>query len=183
MGVQVHGKGSAVIGENSYLKNCSFFFQGPNNNIIIGANVRLIGVEFIMRYGGNNSIIVGSQTTTGGTVQIEASEGTTIIIGEDCMFSHNIKLFSTDSHSIVDENGQRINFAKDITIGNHVWIGMNSIILKGSFVPNNSIISANSVYTMKKFDDANSIFAGVPARKIKNKINWKRKLIWSQKMM
>ncbi len=50
-------------------------------------------------------------------------------------------------------------------IGNNIWIGRNTIILKDSKVGNNSIVSAGSVVT-KKFED-NIMIGGVPSRRIK----------------
>lgn len=38
---------------------------------------------------------------------------------------------------------------KNIYIDNHVWIGCNSTILKGSFIGENTVISANSLVNSK----------------------------------
>jgi acetyltransferase-like isoleucine patch superfamily enzyme len=151
-------------------------FDGKNNIVEIGANVVLHNVEFIMRYGDNNIIRIGDGTTAGGNVQIEASEGCSVELGKDCMLSHNIKIYTTDSHSICDIKGKRLNQAKNIRIGNHVWIGMNVMILKGSVVPEGCIIGANSLYC-KNYGQKKSIFAGVPAKIVKEQIEWSRKLI------
>ena len=53
-------------------------------------------------------------------------------IGEDCMFAYDIDIRTGDSHSIIDKNsGKRINYAQDISIGNHVWLASHCRILKG----------------------------------------------------
>lgn len=93
------------------------------------------------------------------------------------MFSHNIWLTTTDSHSILDDNGKRINPAQDILIGKHVWIGLNSKVLKGSVIEDNCIVGANTIYLGSVRGCPNTIFAGTPAREIKNDINWNRKLL------
>ncbi len=64
-------------------------------------------------------------------------EGTSIEIGEDCMFSANIVFRTGDSHSIINSDGQRINASKSICIGNHVWIGNTVIVNKGVKVSDN----------------------------------------------
>lgn len=51
-------------------------------------------------------------------------------------------------------------------IGNNVWIGANSVILDGVNIGDNSIIGAGSVVT--KNVPSNMIYAGVPAKKIKD---------------
>ena len=46
-------------------------------------------------------------------------EEKSIIIGDDCIFSNNIEMHTTDYHSVTDDNGKRTNHANDIIIGNH----------------------------------------------------------------
>lgn len=55
--------------------------------------------------------------------------------------------------------------AAEIVIENDVWIGMNCLVLKGVRIGSGSIIAAGSVV----IDDveANSLYAGNPAKKIK----------------
>ena len=168
-------RGKVIVGSNVKLLGCHFHFEKGINKIVIGENCYLVSTQFIERFGGENTIVVGKDTTTGGTCQFEASEGTTLHIGEDCMFSHNIKVWTTPYHSILNEEGKRINPAAAIKIGNHCWIGHSSFILKGSIVPDGSIVGATSLYT-GKYTDTNSVYAGSPAIKIKENIYWSRDL-------
>ena len=69
--------------------------------------------------------------------------------------------------------GNRLNPAKDVTIGNHVWIGANVDINKGTIVSDNSIIGSNSVVT-KQFEESNIILIGMPAKKIREAVTWSR---------
>lgn len=166
--------GKVIVGKNVKLYGCLFHFESKENKVEIKDNVSLFQVEFIGRAEGNNLIQIGKNTTTG-SCQIEASEGTSVYIGEDCMFSHNIKIWAASHHSILNSTGQRINPAESIKIGSHCWIGHSSFILKGSIVPDGSIVGANSLYT-GKYTDVNSVYAGSPARKIKENIAWTRDL-------
>ena len=170
---RVSGKGEVIIGDYSKIAKCLFYFEGNNNKVIIGKNVRLRGVEIILRNGGNNTIIIGDNTTTGGNVQLEASEGTVIKLGNDCMLSHNIRVLTTDSHPIFDSKNKRINDAKCISIGNHVWISMNTVVLKGTCISGGCVIGANST-CCGIYDEENSIYAGSPAKKIRDSIHWER---------
>ena len=172
---RVSGKGDVIIGDRSKIAKCLFYFEGNNNKVIIGKNVSLRGVELILRGGGNNTIIIGDDTTTGGNVQMEASEGTMIQLGVDCMLSHNIKIYTTDHHPIFNSVGDRINNAKDIIIGNHVWLAMNSMILKGTIIGNGSVVGANST-CCGKYEDESCVYAGSPAKKIRESICWNRKI-------
>lgn len=56
--------------------------------------------------------------------------------------------------------------AKDIYLGEKCWIGMNSVILPGVRLGNNTIVGAGSVVT-KSFEEGNCIIAGNPAKIIK----------------
>tara|TARA_B110000503_G_scaffold72285_1_gene111814 strand:- start:1009 stop:1188 length:180 start_codon:yes stop_codon:yes gene_type:complete len=58
-------------------------------------------------------------------------------------------------------------------IGNNVWIGLNSIILKGVSVGDNTIIAAGSVVT-KSFGN-NLVIGGNPAKILKRDIEKWRK--------
>ena len=75
----------------------------------------------------------------------------------------------TDFHKIY-QNGNLINEDKPIVIGNHCWIGMNCQILKGSSIPNDSIIAAGSIIT-KTLTRENCIYAS--NKIIKENIEWK----------
>ena len=173
---KVHNaKGAKIlIGNNVKLDHVLFHFESTGNKVEIGDNVSLFHVEIIGRSVGNNLIKIGKKTTTG-SCQFDASEGSSIIVGEDCMFSHNIKVWATAHHSILNYEGKRINPAKSIKIGNHCWIGHSSMILKGANVPDGSIVGAASLYT-GKFTDTNSVYAGCPAKKLKDNISWTRDL-------
>lgn len=102
-----------------------------------------------------------------------AENGTKLAIGKDCMFSSKVRIATTDSHSIIDiSTCKRTNPAKDVIIGNHVWIGYNVNINKGVTIAENSVIAGNSVVT--KSVRANCIAAGIPAKEVKYDITWNR---------
>lgn len=157
------------------LFNCSFFISGDNNTILIGEECNLNNCNFWME-DSNNIIQLGAKTTISGDTQIACIEGCKVMIGTDCMFSSDISIRTGDSHSIIDNEGTRINRSKNVSIGNHVWVGTKCIINKGSAIPDNSIVDAGSVVT-KLFDESNIIVAGNPAKKIKSGIEWIRERI------
>lgn len=92
------------------------------------------------------------------------------------MISDNVKILASDSHSIrSNKTYECINYHKTgISIGNHVWIGMNAIILKDSQVGDNSVIATGAIVTSKEKRE-NVILGGNPARVIKSNIFWERK--------
>jgi acetyltransferase-like isoleucine patch superfamily enzyme len=94
-----------------------------------------------------------------------------IEFGENCLLSWDILIMDTDSHSVIDSNGNKNTMLKPIYIGNHVWIGCRATILKGSVIPNDCVIGANSVLN-SKYEISNAIYAGSPAKLMKQNINW-----------
>ena len=86
-------------------------------------------------------------------------------IGDNCLIAPNVGIY-TAGHDIDPVNRHKSGFAKPITIGNNVWIGGHTVIIGGVKIGNNSIIAAGSVVT--KEVPENTVFAGNPAKKIKD---------------
>ena len=53
-------------------------------------------------------------------------------------------------------------------IGNNVLIGMGAIIMDDVIIEDNCIIAAGAIVTKNTFIPSYSVFAGIPAKKIKN---------------
>ena len=74
--------------------------------------------------------------------------------------------------SILDvSTGNRINPAKSITVGDRVWLGNNTTVLKGAVISNDSIVATGSIVT-KCFSESNVILAGNPAAVVKKGVRW-----------
>lgn len=166
-------KNCVKIGKGTSLINCTFVFNSSDKNkITIGENCTLLSTEFILR---NGSIVLGNGCTTGRNFRFAACEGKTITVGNDCQFSDAIQLWTTDFHPIYNLKHVRINDAKDINIGHHVWIGSGALILKGASINDGCIVGARSVVT-GFCKEKNGIYVGVPARLVKNSVKWERKI-------
>ena len=68
-----------------------------------------------------------------------------ITLGQDVMIGRSVVIYDSDFHSILDQEGNTINPPRPVTIGDHVWIGTNSMILKGVELCDNAIIGAGTV--------------------------------------
>ncbi len=93
-----------------------------------------------------------------------------IEIGERVVISENVVIRDSDDHEIVGGGGKK-PISMPIKIGNHVWIGMNVTILKGVTIGDGAIVAAGAVVTRDV--PANALVAGVPARVVKENIQWK----------
>lgn len=174
--INILGKNNTIeIGDLGYMINAKITILGNNNHVKIANHVKINYVRINIE-DDYNEILIGDKTSFHGTTDIAAIESTKVVIGEDCMFSGNIQIRTGDSHSVLDENGVRINCSKDVSIGSHVWVGANVICLKGTIVPDNCIIGAGSLIN-KVYTTSNSIIAGNPAKVIKTSVNWRRERI------
>jgi len=87
-------------------------------------------------------------------------------------FTANMNLLRYSRNEFLDETGNKINKSKPIKIGNHVWVGKGCAILKGVTIGDGAIVGAHSVVT--KDIPPRTLVAGVPAKIIKENVNWKR---------
>ncbi len=162
-----------LIEENgkSTLQNCNIYISGSCNKIIIGKHNNIVTTEFYIE-DNNSTINFGDNNTLHGKTHLAAIEGTSIIIGNNCLFSSNITFRTGDSHSILDaETSERINPSESIEIGDRVWIGNDTKILKGTKILEDSIVATGSIVT-KKFEENNVVIGGGPAKIIRTGVKW-----------
>ncbi|MBD5583546.1 MAG: acyltransferase [Clostridia bacterium] len=181
----VYGKNNIlVVGEKACLDKVLIKIIGSNNVIHIGANT-IIGERCrILLFGNNLNLTIGEDCTFSHDDEILVQENhSSVTIGDDCMFSHHINIRTSDAHPIYSLNShKRTNTAKNITIGNHVWVTADVIIQKGTVIGNGCIVGARSIVNSNyasnsseaSSDINNIIIAGAPARIVKNNIYWKR---------
>ena len=166
------------VGDNSTLEiynpralRGSKFVIGAANNIKIAPGCS----GAITVYGGHHSVIeIGENSALAKTRFILAGvDNASITVGRDCLFANGVLLYGSDTHQILDKNHKQIlnDCKKSLEIGNHVWCGVNAIILKGSKIPDNSIVGAGAVVS-RRFDVPNVIIAGNPARVVREDIDW-----------
>lgn len=89
-----------------------------------------------------------------------------IEIGYGVVISENVTIRDSDNHYINDQKTNK----SPIKIGNHVWIGLGAIILKGVTIGDGAAIAAGSI--VLKDVPPNSLVAGVPAQIKKTNIRW-----------
>ena len=94
-----------------------------------------------------------------------------IIIGKDVLLAWDVLVMDTDAHPIFGGKGQVINAGRSVIIGDHVWIGCRSTILKGSHIPDGCVVGACSTVTGSKFAP-NTIIIGQPAKSTKKIERW-----------
>lgn len=172
--IRINGKNNHInIEKHAKIHNLSILINGDNNTINIGERCSIVG-SVNMR-GDGNCLVISSLTSFQNT-NINIQEGTSVSIGVNSMFASGVQIRTTDSHSITDMDGNRINPAKNISIGDKCWIGLDALIMKGAFIPDETIVGARATVT-GKFSESNIIIAGTPAKIIKTGVKWDRRLL------
>lgn len=140
-----------------------------NNGVLELNGIANIGAATKLIISGGGWVTVGDKVRITGLSYIISKRK--ISIGDGCLISWDVQIMDTDFHTISDSNGKITNSPKEINIGNHVWIGCRNLILKGSKIPDNCIIAADSLIN-KELSNSNCIYGGNPIKEIKADINW-----------
>lgn len=164
---------SAIIGKNSKIDyNVSII--NLKSNISIGNNVYLRGIAkgyqagmvfptSLLADAPNSKITIGDNCRINGAY-IHAQKN--ISIGKNCVIASNVNIMDTNGHVVYSNNRTRgRDEPREVVIGDNVWIGLNVVILKGTKIEKNSVVSAGSV--VKGEFPSNSIISGNPAKTVK----------------
>jgi acetyltransferase-like isoleucine patch superfamily enzyme len=151
-------------------------------DIQVGKNLTMISNSFFSEIGVDHPVIIrllnkNSKLIINNNVGISGGSicvGKEVVIENEVMLGANVLIADTDFHSVEPYNRR---YSKDtaraekIIIKKNVFIGMNTIILKGVTIGENSVVGAGSIVT--KNIPPNVIAAGNPCkvlREIKNSI-------------
>lgn len=188
-------KGNRVeyTGDSDHAGTVSITFRGSGNVLRVGSRPRLgtLRAEFDcdngeieigpgggklslhVRVGQDSRIVIGKGATSTNPVQVFATEGATVTIGEDVMFASRNQVRADDGHPIFDiRTGKRVNPSRDITIGPHVWLAFGACVLSGAVIGEGSVVGMGTI--VKGRVPNNVIVVGAPARVVKRDIAWER---------
>ena len=120
-----------------------------------------IGRNFKLEENAKVRVIDGGSLIVGNNCFFNCNSYMTVmgetVIGDNCSIGPNILIFDHD-HDFKSEGGLKSGKFKigTIKIGNNVWIGGGTIILRGSEIGDNAVIGAGSL--VKGIIPANTIF-------------------------
>ncbi len=114
----------------------------------------------------NSKITIGNGTKINNNF-CAIAEYSSISIGENCRIGHNVELLDSDFHGveIEDRDISKQEWCKPIVIGNNVFLGAHSKILKGVSIGDGAVVANSSVVT--KDVRAYTLVGGSPARFIR----------------
>lgn len=116
--------------------------KGKNSEINIKKGLRTRGKCTISMQ--NGKISIGKEVFFNQGCIIAAHKS--IEIGNYTSFGPNVMIYDHDHIHNKNTIGERKKFkVEPIVIGENVWIGANTIVLKGSIIGDNSVIAAGSI--------------------------------------
>ena len=148
-------------------------------------------VSGMVSFAGKASIGHGSKLSIRGYLSLGADFNMTaestivcakdIRFGDDCLLSWDILVMDTDEHPLYNygrETGgretrddERINPDKAILLGDHVWVGCHCILLKGTEIPNDTVVAAGTLLT-SSFSGNHQVIGGNPPTILKRDVRW-----------
>lgn len=162
-------------------------------NVLLGLNARMVSdhsdqdririgersvLRCMIRQEAQGRVNIGSYVYAGDNTIIHSTSE--ITIGDHTLIAHNVNILDNDTHPIDAE--QRVahfqqllglkptkRFQIDrapVKIGKRCWIGVNSVIMKGVEIGDETIVAAGSV--VAKSLPAGVLAGGVPAESIKS---------------
>jgi UDP-3-O-[3-hydroxymyristoyl] glucosamine N-acyltransferase len=138
-------------------KGCTFRSDFASN--LVGINRKCI-VTTLRK---DSEVLIGENSGFSGTVIAAAGS---IRIGSSVLCGANTTITDYDWHGLEPDKRNQPADPKPVVIEDNVWLGLNSVVLKGVTIGKNSVIGADSVVT--RDIPANVIAAGNPCRVIKD---------------
>lgn len=150
------GKGSSVeIGDGGWLVS-----DNARAGIALYSPVKLRACD-------GAQIILGEKVALNGT---SITSRKRVVIEEGTIIAPNVIIVDTDFHKPWPPEQRFYGLGqendREVRIGKNVWIGMNSLILKGVTIGDGAMVAAGSVVTRSV--PANTLVAGVPAEVVRS---------------
>ena len=173
--ISIRGKNNSFIALNCSFTSSELLIDGDECHIILQEGTSIRDSKFVIR-GSRCKICIGKNSTIGSGEFVCMGIDNSLTIGERCMIADSVDIWATDSHPIMDKNtGTLLNPSTSVTVGNHVWIGKGASVLKGVRIGDDSVVGMKSIVTNDI--EPSSLYAGIPAKKIKEFITWNRNFI------
>lgn len=138
-----------------------------NAKLIVGQNVMIHrGTKIVVHE--NGTLKINDYTYINENSRVHCKK--CISIGRRCAISWNTNILDTDIHTIQYFKDGKNNHDYGVNIGNEVWIGANTTILKGTVIENNCIVAANSLVNGRL--RSKYIHGGNPCQELKTFETW-----------
>jgi len=123
----------------------------PLSEITMDSGAKLcIGKKFRMRDGAKIRVREGGNCVIGSNVSVNSNNmiacHESVEIGNNVQFSPNVQVYDHDHDFRVTGGITAMKYkTAPVKIGNNVWIGANTVILRGTVIGDNCVIGAGSI--------------------------------------
>jgi len=93
-------------------------------------------------------------------------------IGNNTLISWDVLIMDSDLHHMTDAAGNVGNPQSAVVVGDGVWLGCRSLVLKGVSIPDGCVVAAGSVVSRTTLQE-HSLLAGSPAKVVKDGVYWR----------
>lgn len=165
--VELHGNLEVNERKVAHSKAEAYLLLRDNARLVIGNGVTRLVYKSTIELHDKALVEIGQGFFNVGSVLLA---GRHIKIGSGVVIAREVYIYDKDGHEVLDENGKRTNLDKPVIIGDHVWVGLKSIILKGSKIGDGAVVSAGS--TVRGELAGGWLAGGCPAKSI-SPIRWR----------
>ena len=181
-------RGLIIVGKHSRIRVKGKILFSAGGLLIVGIDSALPGgslVEVatggILEISGRVHVRKGARITVGKSGNLSIGAGThigerpviscvdRIKIGSNCTISWDNNIMDSDMHFII-RGGEQLKSIDPVSIGDNVWIGLGTTVLKGVTVGDWAIIGAKSLVT--KDIPEGTLSVGSPTKVIATDIKW-----------
>ena len=160
-------KSSLYVGVYTTVQTPTVITVMNNAKLIVGQNVMIHrGTKIVVHE--NGSLKINDYTYINENSRVHCKK--CISIGRRCAISWNTNILDTDIHTIQYSKEGKNNHNYRVNIGNEVWIGANSTVLKGTIIEDNCIVAANSLVMGRL--KSRYIYGGNPCKELKTFETW-----------
>ena len=154
--------------------NSGFTYENFGGTIIFSGRID-IGNASALSIGSKGVLKIGCNFRANTSLKLVCYKN--VMIGSNVRFGWDCVLMDTDLHvlSYLDEDKiivARSRGCAPIVIGDGVWIGSNTFILKKSRVPDKCVIGAKSLVTGHSQMDSYNLYCGVPVGLSRYNVYW-----------
>ncbi len=165
--------GSVLLGFGA---NGAFDFRRSRSVWQVAGEVRFegparLGNGFKLSVAESGRVTFGPGFVLSAESQIVCRES--IGFGRDCLISWDVLLLDSDFHPLLGADGAESRTQAPISLGDRVWIGARSAVLKGVSLGNDVVVAAGSVVAGSHAED-NALIGGNPAQLIRTGVLWRR---------
>ena len=155
--------GIPVFGPGSILDRTTVISLGAGSTLSLDGAT--LGRGIVVNIGPGSRLAMGEKSYFSDGSTIAAGSAGGVSIGRNCAISFGVTIIDDDGHGFGPPP-----YSAPIVIEDHVWIGCNATILKGVTIGKGSVVAAGAVVT--KSCPPNSLLAGVPAKVIRERVEW-----------